>query len=208
MIPLHRYVEPSFFHNEIRVKGRLWLQSKGIILNDIVPEGFKFKNFWTKCKSYLEKKYNHYCAYTCFYMHATERSSVDHIKPKSCVGAYMAYEWKNYCLCCERINTKKGDKLNIIDPFKVTNNLFYLILGTGYIYINPSYSNSSLVSLAKTTIDELDLNNEFWKKARREVYKDFGEARKAGASLEYAEKRLKKENIFVWSETKRQGKLM
>lgn len=208
MIPLQRFRKPPNFNKRIRDKGYQWLQRKGIDLHAIVPEGFVFKYYWVFCKSYLERKYNHYCAYTCFYMHPTERTSIDHIKPKSRVEAYLAYEWKNYCLCCERINTKKGDKLNIINPFEVTENLFCLVLGTGYIYVNPSYSNSSLVALAKTTIEELDLNNGFWKKARREVYKEFGEAKRAGASLEYAEERLKKENIFVWSEAKRQGKLI
>lgn len=204
MIPIPQYPEPEYFDRNIRQKGRQWLQKKGISPNDIVEEGFEFHDYWTRCKNDLEKLYENYCAYTCFHMHPTEYSTIDHIKPKSCVEAYLAYEWTNYCLCCEVINTKKGNKLDIINPYKVTTDLFFLILESGYIFANDSHPD---FSSAKQTIDGLDLNNGRWMKYRQKAFLSFVQDRKAGLSLQRAEQNLKDKNILVWSEAKRQGRL-
>ncbi len=205
MIPLKRYPEPPKFVEDVRQPGQKYLGKQGIKLLDIGVETSKFYPYWTKCKNDLEKLYNFYCAYTCFHMHPTEYSTIDHIRPKTCVEAYLAYEWKNYCLCCEAINTKKGKKLNIIDPYKVTANLFCLRLETGYIYANLSHPDCQA---AQQTIDGLDLNNERWKKYRQDAYVGFKKDRKSGTALERAEENLKNKNIFVWYEAKRQGKLL
>ena len=206
MIPLQQYPEPPYFDDKVRQPGRKHLQAQRIKLNDIGVESSKFFPYWTNCKDDLEKFYNNYCAYTCFHMHSTEDSTIDHIKPKTCVEAYWAYEWNNYCLCCLVINRKKGNRYqSIIDPYKVTKNLFFLVLETGYIYANTGHSD---YALADSTITNLDLNNQRWWKERQKAYIDFKKDRISGASLKRAEENLKNKNIFVWSEAKRQGKLV
>ena len=208
MIPLQRYLEPPYFEEKVRQPGRKHLRAQRIKLSAVGVEWDKFKDFWKECKNDLVKLYNNYCAYTCFHMHVTEDSTIDHINPKTRSPAYLAYEWDNYCLCCQVINRKKGNKIQNINPYYITKHLFFLILNTGYIYVNDAYKNSVLYQLANDTIQNLNLNNQRWWKERQKVYLDFKEDRKSGATLKRAEENLKNKNIFVWSEAKRQGKLI
>ena len=206
MIPLKQYPEPPYFAEKVRQPGRKHLRAQGIKLSDIGVEWNKFKDFWKECRNDLKKYYNNYCAYTCLYIHDFQDVPIDHIKPKTRSAAYLAYEWNNYCLCCQTINRKKGNKIQNINPYYITKHLFFLILNTGYIYVNCAYINSVLYKIASDTIQELDLNNEMYKKIRQKAFCDYIKDRKEGTTLERALENLKEKNIFVWSEVKRQYK--
>ena len=201
MVPIKRYKEPSNFDKDVRQKGLAFLAKKRIQLHVAAPEKTFFYPYWRACKTNLYKLYNGYCAYTCLHLHeVTGASTVEHIKPKR-LYPDLAYEWDNYCLACACINAKKREQTNLLDPFSVTQDLFFLKLETGYIFAN---NQSPLFHSANDTITCLDLNNQKWCKARQKCMLNYIENRNNGLSLSCAEKRLKESSIFVWSEAKRQ----
>ena len=205
MIPIERHAEPQNFNLDVRKKGINYLMSKGIQLDTEAPLNTFFKPYWRKYKSTLYECYKGYCAYTCFHIHEmTGSSAIEHILPKQKFPR-LAYEWSNYCLACACINSKKGQQIGLLNPFDVSENLFFLILATGFITTNEQHP---LSQLAQKTIDCLDLNNEKWYTARQKCMFKYIENRNNGLSVEIAEKRLKEDTIFVWSEAKRQGYLI
>jgi len=204
MIQLKRFPEPAYFDSKVRQKGLAYFRHNGVDLNIAVPSNIEIKNYWSACKNDLYSLYEEYCAYTCLHIHKlTGSSAVEHILPKRLFPRY-AYEWENYCLACSQINSKKGEQTNIINPFKVDDDLFSLILETGFMFATPSHS---LFQIADHTITNLDLNNQKWCDARRDCLAGFVENRQHGLDLPTAEKQLKEESIFVWREAKNQGYL-
>jgi len=204
MIPLVRSREPDNFDCKVRKKGLAFLSSNGIQLNVSAPSNTQFQPYWTACKTDLYSLYQGYCAYTCLHIHEmTGASTVEHIKPKRLFPA-LAYEWMNYCLACARINSKKGEQVDLINPFDVVDDLFLLKLETGFMFAN---AKNSLFDIADKTITNLDLNNQTWCKARQKCLVDFIDNRQNGLCLEAAKRRLKEASVFVWREAERQGYL-
>lgn len=201
MIRLIRFPEPDYFDKEIREKGLTFLHQKGILLTEPAPSKTYFKPYWTTCKEDLYSLYQGYCAYTCFHIHKrTGASTVEHIMPKR-LFPDQAYEWKNYCLACARINSKKGEQTDLINPFDVVEDLFYLKLETGFMFAN---DKSSLFDIANKTIKNLGLNNQAWCKERQKCFCRFIDDRKNGLNLEYSKKHLREASIFVYKEAERQ----
>lgn len=202
MIPLARHNEPEYFDRDVRQKGLAFLRRERIRLNAAAPSGTRFPAYWSACKGDLYLLYGGYCAYTCLHIHgATGAHTVEHIKPKRLFPA-LAYEWSNYCLACARINSKKGEQVDLLNPFDVTEDLFRLKMETGFLAVNRA---NPLFNIADKTITNLDLNNQTWCNERKMCIYRFLEDRNNGLCLEIAEKRLKEASIFVWREAMRQG---
>ena len=205
MIPLTRFPEPDYFDKEVRQRGLAFLRSKKIELDVAAPPKTEFKPFWAVCKKDLYSLFCGYCAYTCFHIHETTgATTVEHIMPKRLFPKF-AYEWNNYCLACARINSKKGEQIDLLNPFDVTKGLFILKLETGFILANTAHHQ---FDIADKTITNLDLNNQTWCDARKKCIYDYIENRKNGLCLRIAEQRLKEASVFVWLEAGRQGYLI
>ena len=204
MIPLTRFPEPDYFDKEVRQKGLAFLKSKKIRVDVAAPSKTKFKSCWAACQKDLYSFYGGYCAYTCLHIHETTgASTVEHIMPKR-LFPKLAYEWENYCLACARINSKKGEQVNLLNPFDVTDGLFRLKLETGFMSADTA---NPLFDIADKTITNLDLNNQTWCNARKKCIYDYIENRENGLCLRIAEQRLKESSTFVWREASRQGYL-
>ena len=200
MIPIQRFKEPSYFDSKVRMKGQSFLKK----YNGKVPYDVCFPDYWTACKDDLYSNYKGICAYTCLHIHKmTSNPNVEHIKPKR-LFPHLAYEWENYCLACSRINARKGERLNIIDPFDVKENMFFLVLETGHIYANPKHPDRKK---AEITIKELDLDNQLWACSRRDYFICYRSFIADGLKPTRAETFLKAMSPFVWYEAKRQNRL-
>ncbi len=119
-------------------------------------EQFKKKNFWNRAAKELHAAYSGICAYTAMYL--PEQWSVDHFLPK-CSHPNLAYEWNNFRLASGRINSSKGNQVDIIDPFHVENDWFYIDIPACLLRPNPAL-DKPLKNRINGTINSLRLNQD------------------------------------------------
>ena len=192
--------EPASFDRNVRQKGLAWLQKKGIALNQPLPPGVNIHSYWGKeCLDELYSTYGGHCAYLAVFIERVVGSpTVDHFIPKS-QRVDLAYEWANYRLACSRMNSRKGNYSDVLDPFEIETGWVHLELITGHIY--PSEELPPLRKEAvQATINRLRLDDCMSRDLRTQHYDEYlKEGRNAN--------RLKRLSPFVWSEAQRQGLL-
>jgi hypothetical protein len=99
--------------------------------HDIPAEAFP--PLWRNTLREMLVAYKSRCAYLAMYIHpATGSASVDHVLPKS-LAWNQVYEWANYRLCAQIINSKKGALLTLVDPFAIGPDWFSLNLNTLHV---------------------------------------------------------------------------
>jgi len=162
---------------------------------DIPPE--RFPPFWTEALEDLKTAYREICAYSCFRIHpVTGAGSADHFAPRSRSWRHV-YEWSNYRLCCSRMNARKSDYGDVLDPFEIKKGWFQLELLGFQVLPNPKLPRATRDAI-RATIDRLGLN-----RFRADREKDAERYWSRGYSLEV----LKEESPFVAYELFRQGRL-
>ena len=99
------------------------------------------------------------------------QTSVDHFIPKS-FDSQMAYEWTNYRLCRERLNMKKSNCIEVMDPFYVKNEWFIIDFST--FLIRPSSHVTPIVKQrVNSTLNLLGLNDNDYVQERVEIIADY-----------------------------------
>jgi uncharacterized protein (TIGR02646 family) len=204
VIPVAPQSEPAEFDERVRQRGKAWIDVNNLNRSLPLPKGWKYPNnpaYWAKQEdgySSLQQLYEAYqkvCAYTGLRI-SLGAKSVDHFIPKSkSVGD--AFEWSNYRLACRIINGLKKDFTQVLDPFSLESETFFLVLETGKIYVNPAIANPEI---AQKTIEILGLDCEELREERAEHYKDFQDQ-------EITASHLQKYAPFVYLEAQRQGQL-
>lgn len=117
---------------------------------------FKKKNFWSKAARELHAAYSGICAYTAMYL--PEQGSVDHFLPKAS-HPHLAYEWSNFRLASGRVNSSKGSAADVLDPFQIENDWFYMDIPACLLRANPSLEKA-LRNQISGTINSLRLNQD------------------------------------------------
>lgn len=199
MIHVNAKPEPAAFDSDVRQKGLAWLKKKNIALDQPLPPKAKLQPYWRTCLDDLHSNYHGCCAYLAVLIErAVDGGSVDHFIAKS-QRADLAYEWSNYRLACSRMNSRKREYDDVLDPFEIEDGWFRLELITGRIYPNPALSPEKLASV-QATIDRLSLDDAGNREMRARHYQNY---REFGYPTDY----LKKYSPFVWLEAQRQGLL-
>jgi hypothetical protein len=159
-----------------------------------------FPPYWTEALEDLMVTYDSICAYSCFRIHrVTGAASVDHMAAKSKAWDRV-YEWDNYRLACSRLNARKNDYSDVLDPFEVQDDWFHLELVGFQVLPNNEITDQDLRSRIQATIVRLGLNDNSFRKARAEDSEDY----KSGEVLL---KTLTRHSPFVARELRRQGRL-
>lgn len=188
MIPISLQPEPNNFDLDVRQKGAKWLQEN--TSNKLPP-------YWRECLDDLYTAYDGICAYYAIKVdEISGNRTVDHFKPKL-KYPNLAYEWDNYRFACGSANSKKRDFEDVLDPFSLPDNLFYIHFGTGEVLINPQMDNETTQN-AERTINRLSLNDNRLKNRRKEDFLRYYQEK--SISLD----ELKQQNPFVWAEILRQ----
>ncbi len=172
MIPVTLRPEPECFATKVREPGKLAIAElvgekpkrlagkripKVAERRDEIP-AHAFPPYWTECLPELMLAYDRVCAFSCFRIHPiTGAASVDHMAPKSRRWEKV-YEWSNYRLACSKMNARKRNFEDLIDPFEVRDDWFYLELVGFSAYPNPSLGAKTRERILGT-IDRLKLNN-------------------------------------------------
>jgi len=199
MLPVVEAIEPASFDQSVRQKGKKWIEDNHFDPDLPIPTGKTLKPYWTICLPELREKYLGICAYSCFYIHPIAgAASVDHFAAKS-KKLSLAYEWSNYRLVCSRMNARKNHFDDVLDPFTLSLETFYLDFVTGAPYPNPEIS-SQLITDAEKTIKRLKLDDP---DINSERLKGFDRCKDGNWSTS----ELQRVNPFVHFEASRQGLL-
>jgi uncharacterized protein (TIGR02646 family) len=188
--------EPTDFDERVRRPGFAWLQKRGLPANGPAPRGVQPEPYWRDCLRQLHRAYGGHCAYLAYYIEPTvSQSSVDHFVPKS-RRLELAYEWANYRLASGKINARKGDFDDVLDPFEIDEGAFELDLLTGAIQPSPRL-RAAVRQAADATIRRLRLDDHECRGLRRKLFWQY-----AGEEINVDV--LRHYSPFVWSEAQRQ----
>lgn len=168
MIPVQPQDEPPGFNDAVRAKGRAHLQANPV--EPKVPASYwEGKEYWRTVLPELATAYSRVCAYSAFRVpRVAGWHSVEHFRPKS-LYPELAYEWANFRFVCQRMNGRKRDCEDVLDPFTLPSNTFDLIVETGKILVHRECP-SALRLAAQQTIERLKLNDADCRQDRQEHY--------------------------------------
>ncbi|ERI13745.1 hypothetical protein O206_23415 [Ochrobactrum sp. EGD-AQ16] len=145
--------EYAGFDNDVRKPGAAFLAT----CPKPTSKQFKKYSYWSRALGELREAYSGICAYTAMYI--PDRGSVDHFLPKAGENARpdLAYEWDNFRLAGEKVNTSKGELIDIVDPFQVQDDWFFLDLPACLLRPNPDLDKELKRKIANT-INSLRFN--------------------------------------------------
>lgn len=137
------------------------------------------QNYWRFIHSYLYKSLGGICVYCASWTPrrnassvGTDSTSIDHFVPKS-INPQKAYDWNNFRLCRTRLNNRKGEHTDVLDPCAMTTRCFRLDFST--FRIKPTNGlSASLEAKVKSTINRFQLNDDADYVAQRiQVIRDY-----------------------------------
>lgn len=179
------------FNSQVREPGEAFLAA----CPTPTSEQFRKKSFWTRAAKELHAAYSGICAYTATYL--PEQGSVDHFIPKT-VQPKLAYEWSNYRLASGRVNSRKGNQIDILDPFNVDNDWFEIDIPSCLLKAKNGLSHE-LRAQINGTINSLGLNaDDYYVQERCNILIDYA---KGEISLSFLERRYP----FLAKEVRRQN---
>lgn len=195
MIPIKPQPEPDDFDQKVRKPGLAFLSKFPNPTNRDYEN--KKATYWRKSLRDLYDACNHICAYSAQWIpYDTGSPAVDHFIPKT-VNPELAYEWDNFRLICSKMNSIKGTKTEIIDPFFLPADSFIINFPSMLIKPNPNLLEP-LKSRVVYTIKELKLNEEMWQLGRSYKLIDY-------CKKQYSFDHLKEKYPFIAYELERQG---
>jgi hypothetical protein len=193
VIPVQEQPEPSDFAQKVRKPGTAFLRQ----INH--PPNWENREYWRNALPALYQSYAGICAYSAHWIpNDTGVATVDHFIPKS-DAPHLAYEWSNYRLTSLKLNGRKGNYQDVLDPFKLKPNWFILDFPSLLIKPNPAllaHQKEQVIA----TIKRLKLNNDDTCVQARQHWVLFF---CAGCSFEF----LKRHAPFIALELQRQNLL-
>lgn len=152
MIRVAQQPEYEGFDQSVRQRGQAFLRGNP----NPNSQQFKKHNYWSSCLQNLHAVYQGQCAYTS--RHLVETGSVDHFLPKSRYP-HLAYEWDNFRLARQVINSRKGNSEEVVDPFQVEQGWFVLDLPSCLVKAGEELTAEIRASVNRT-INTLALNQD------------------------------------------------
>lgn len=196
MIPVSPQPEPSNFNARVRARGIAFLKSH------VSPttQQWRTHSYWCEALDQLHTAYRGICAYSCHWInHDTGAKTVEHFRPKS-KHPKLAYEWSNYRLVAGLLNGRKGDREDVLDPFKVEPGWFVIEFPSLLVKPGNGLTASRRRQVLKT-IDCLGLNDEDTciKSRTRyvETYCEFGDIGYLERDAPFLASELKRQRLLV-----------
>jgi hypothetical protein len=191
LIRVTQQPEPTNFNRDVRVPGNAFIARLRRAPN---KTEWTQNNFWKKCLPDLQTAYRHICSYTACWL--SDSASVDHFVPKG-NDRTQAYEWSNYRLASQKVNSKKGNQ-SVLDPFLVDDTWFVLDFGSSMV--RPSRQlPQQIQAQIQNTITVLGLNDDTWIRVRFTALRQY-----ANGQVTFAY--LQESYPFIARELERQGR--
>jgi len=160
----------------------------------------KFPPIWREALDDMMSAYEQRCAYLAMFIERTGNPTVDHVFPKSCAWNRV-YEWSNYRLCTSIVNSKKGERVDLLDPVDARLGWFELDLASLRVKRGSSAPKAKH-RIIDATLPLLNLRDCCLQRRRYVEEYRLGPGKK-GIDLPYLEYRAP----FIASELRRQGSL-
>ncbi len=122
-------------------------------------------SYWRAIHGYLHGELRGICAYCASYTPrraravSVDHSSIDHFVPKSHPPHAQAYEWTNFRLARSRLNHRKANFRDVLDPCAISNGWFRLSFVTFSLSPDSTLSGSQQQQV-RDTIVRLGLNTD------------------------------------------------
>jgi hypothetical protein len=159
MIPITPQPEPSDFNERVKSKGEAYLTQKPPTDTPLGKKYWKGKEYWIDSLNDLWSAYGGICAYSCHWIACdTGVATVDHFIPKS-INPSLAYDWTNFRLASLKLNSRKRDHQDVLDPFTLTQGWFVMDFPSMIIMPHPDLTPEQKIQVRKT-IDRLKLNHD------------------------------------------------
>lgn len=152
---------PAHYEAQVRIPGHAFLAI------NLHPTGDDWRkhNYWSRIHGYLYTQLRGICMYCSDYTprrpsaKSLNHTSVDHYVPKSLNNHLQAYEWTNFRLCRARLNNRKSDFEDVLDPCAIQDRWFQLNFTTFALFPNPAIP-TDLQQKVRDTIARLGLNDD------------------------------------------------
>ena len=161
LIPVAPADEPTDFDLRVRQPGAAFLHT----IPYPTAKAWRSHEYWRRSLSDLYVAYKGICSYSGSWTKANvsgvsslQDSSVDHFIPKSTTPA-LAYQWSNFRLSRSRLNNRKADYNDVLDPFTLPGRWFILDFRSFLISPNQALTDGEKRKVQKT-IDRLRLNKD------------------------------------------------
>lgn len=167
MIPVEPQPPPPKFFEKVQQPGEAFLAR----VPNPKEKDWKGHEYWQDIQPELRTAYSAICAYSCHWIPAiTGFSTVEHFKPKS-KYPHLVYDWSNYRLVCGKLNGRKGDYEDVLDPFTLQHGWFVIDFPSLMVFPGPQLSPEQAEQVMKT-INRLKLNDEDFLQERAEYLQD------------------------------------
>lgn len=151
MIPVKKQPPPSDFVEKVENPGKKFLAE--------YPQPEKFRKYWRRIERELYEAYSGICAYSCTWIpRVTGARTVEHFKPMSKYPD-EAYNWDNYRLVCSRLNGRKKDFEDVLDPFTLQDGWFVIDFPSLMIFPADHLSKEE-VRQVEETVKRLQLDKD------------------------------------------------
>jgi len=171
--------EPSDFQARVRVPGQRFLRRHPAPTNREVKKARA--RYWSRCLPQLRAAYREICAYSATWI-PHQNATVDHFQPRSRFPA-LAYEWGNFRLSDQKINSRKADNVGVQDPFEIQPGWFVLDFATFYVRSNVGLQAEDERRVV-TTITLLRLNDDQLVEQRFAIVQEYAR----GTPIDYVER--------------------
>lgn len=152
MIRVDSKPQPDDFEERVLLKGQAFLQEVPR------PRGKQWKNkeYWRDVIPDMMTAYDSICAYSSLWI-KPDQPTIDHYISRD-EDPNLAYDWSNFRLARWRINTRKKNHTDVLDPFNIGQDWFILDFTTFEIHPNPELTEPQRQSVINTR-NRLDLNH-------------------------------------------------
>jgi len=161
MIHVAHPAAPGNYDADVRLRGAAFLATTPHPLS----ADWKAHRYWSAIHDYLHTELKGICSYCATFTprrrsaSSIDHTSIDHYTPKSIPPHTQAYEWNNFRLARARLNHRKGDFRNVLDPCAVVNGWFRLSFTTFNLYPDRTQT-AAIQKQVQDTINQLELNRD------------------------------------------------
>ena len=152
MIPVEPSPEPAGFAENVRDRGLAWVEAQRRPIT-------AFPSHWRWCEPHLHTAFHGRCGWAAI---SISSGHVEHFISQSvCLQQDrpdLVYDWANFRYIMPELNSKKGRRPSLLDPFEVQAGWFEIVLPQLHLRMTETVPASQR-HLARATLEFLGLTN-------------------------------------------------
>lgn len=159
LIPITPPLPPQTYQQSVEVPGAVFLSTTP----NPTRHQWSKHNYWRHIHSPLYTAMNGICCYSASFTprrqgKGPDHTSVDHFVPKT-VDSKLAYDWNNFRLCRAKLNNRKDNFQDVLDPYVISNGWFRINFATFSLEPDSNLKAADANAVVQT-INRLGLNSD------------------------------------------------